>query len=526
MRRIISVILTVAMLLCLALMIPANAAGRLVGDINNDGSRNSADLLLFRRGLVGLYKIDDDRYADLNSDGSVNAADMLLLRRALVGLFAPPVIDESEKITDYTVVYPAGATVYEKYAAEILCERLSDICGAEISSSDDSAASAGKEILIGNTSRTASAAAPTLSNNQYAIWRDGDTIAIAGKDYMIGGAVAALCGLVSSDATFSLDRISETAEAADYVPAKADSVILMIGDGMGANHITFTNMYARYQSNWPYDYSSFTAAKFPVKGTCTTTSVSDMTDAGTFKSSVTDSAAAATALATGWKTQNGKLGINGFGLKVQNVRELAASKGMKTAVVSTEAATGATPSAFTVHNASRSNKDELAAEQKELVESGGITRLVGGLPGDHELLDATKSVLSDISTGSDGFFAMIEEAYIDKSCDRSYGSGYTKTDTAKFVCRFDEAIKYAATFTAAHPGTVLIVTADHETGAFSTSGDVTNNGLHTSTPVPVYALGYGTEQFNGAQTDNVKIARFMASVFGADSFGADLPVIQ
>ena len=526
MRRIISVVLTVVMVLSLALMIPANAAGRMVGDIDNDGNRNSADLLLFRRRLIGLYNIDDERYADFNCDGNINAADLLLFRRALIGLFTPPVIDESEKITDYTVVYPAGATVYEKYAAEILCKRISEICGAEISSSDDSAASAGKEILIGNTSRSVSGSAPTLSNNQYAIWRDGDTIALAGKDYMIGGAVAALCGLVSSNATFSPEKISVTAEAADYVPAKADSVILMIGDGMGANHITITNVYARYQSDWPYDYSGFTAAKFPSKGTCTTTSVSDMSSDGTFRSTVTDSAASATALATGWKTQNGKLGINGFGMKVQNVRELAASKGLKTAVVSTEAAVGATPAAFTVHNVSRANHDELLADQTELVESGGITRLVGGLPGEHELLDATKSVLSDISTDSDGFFAMIEEAYIDKSCDRSYGSGYTKTDTAKFVCRFDEAIKYAATFTAARPGTVLIVTADHETGAFSTSGDVTNNGLHTSTPVPVYALGYGTEQFNGAQTDNVKIARFMASVFGADSFGADVTVTQ
>lgn len=526
MRRIISVVLTVVMVLSLALMIPANAAGRIVGDIDNDGNRNSGDLLLFRRRLIGLYNIDDERYADFNCDGNINAADLLLFRRALIGLFTPPVIDESEKITDYTVVYPAGATVYEKYAAEILCKRISEICGAEISSSDDSAASSGKEILIGNTSRSVSGSAPTLSNNQYAIWRDGDTIALAGKDYMIGGAVAALCGLVSSNATFSPEKISVTAEAADYVPAKADSVILMIGDGMGPNHIAFTNVYARFQSDWPYDYSSFTAAKFPSKGTCTTTSVSDMTDAGTFKSTVTDSAASATALATGWKTQNGKLGINGYGMKVQNVRELAASKGLKTAVVSTEAAVGATPAAFTVHNVSRANHDELLAEQTELVESGGITRLVGGLPGEHELLDATKSVLSDISTDSDGFFAMIEEAYIDKSCDRSYGSGYTKTDTAKFVCRFDEAIKYAATFTAARPGTVLIVTADHETGALSTTGDITNNGLHTSTPVPVYALGWGTEQFNGAQTDNVKIARFMASVFGADSFGADVTVTQ
>lgn len=76
MRRIISVVLTVVMVLSLALMIPANAAGRMVGDIDNDGNRNSADLLLFRRRLIGLYNIDDERYADFNCDGNINAADL------------------------------------------------------------------------------------------------------------------------------------------------------------------------------------------------------------------------------------------------------------------------------------------------------------------------------------------------------------------------------------------------------------------------------------------------------------------
>ena len=299
---------------------------------------------------------------------------------------------------------------------------------------------------------------------------------------------------------------------------------LMIGDGMGFNHIAFTDLYTSRQSSWPYDYSGFTAASFPSKGECTTVSASAMTAGGQFTATVTDSAASATALATGWKTQNKKLGINLFGAKVQNVRELAASQGLKTAVVSTEATTGATPSAFTVHNESRSNIEQIAADQNALVESGSITYLKGNLPGEHELLEETKTALGKIAAGGKGFFAMIEEAHIDKSCDRN---SYTRKDTAKFVCRLDEAVKYAATFTAAYPGTVLIVTADHETGALSDkTGDSTNNGAHTDWHVPVYVLGYGSEQFNGTVTDNVKIARFTASVFGAETFGADVTLIS
>ena len=523
MRRFLSVILAVATVFCLILSFPATAADRTVGDINLDGRINGSDALLLKKLITGTYTVDDERVADLNGDGRINGSDSLLLKKVIGGTYNPPVISDGNNVSlaDYTVIYPADATEYELYAVEILCRRLSDTYGITVASADDATAETEHEILIGATSRSESTTDVTLANNQYMFMRSGEKLVLQGKDYMIGGAVAALCGAADENGMINLDNVSSTAAASDYAPACADSVILMIGDGMGANHITFTNLWAKKSTSWPYNYNGFTAAKFPASGKCTTLSITDLGSDGNFSTAVTDSAAAATALATGWKTQNGKLGINGFGTSVKNIRELAAEKGLATAVLSTEATTGATPSGFTVHNISRQNKDEIAAAQQELTDSGSITYLKGDMPGEHDLLSETKTALTAISSGTDGFFAMIEEAYIDKACDISYGSGYTKNDIAMFVSRFDEAIKYAATFCASRPGTVLIVTADHETGALSAAGEVTNNGKHTDLQVPVYAMGYGTEIFNGTVCDNSDIARFMASVYGESSFGGD-----
>lgn len=433
--------------------------------------------------------------------------------------------ETSANIADYTVVTAENPSDFEKYAAEILCARIYDESGVSLEVGT-TAETFEYEILIGSAADFREISMSELSDNQYTFFESDGKIILGGCDYMIGGAVAELCAEVSKDGSFSLDGIPKNAVPQDFTPVEAKSVILMIGDGMGFNHVAFTDSYVPKQESWAYDYSGFTAKSFPSQGECTTLSASDMSDSGGFKTTVTDSAAAATALATGWKTQNKKLGYNLFGSKVKNIRELAAEQGLKTAVISTEDTTGATPAAFTVHNVSRSNIDEIRADQTTLVENGDITYLSGNLPEEHQLLEETKTALNLISEGGNGFFAMIEEAYIDKSCDRSYETGYTRDDTAKFVSRFDEAVKYAATFTTAHPGTVLIVTADHETGALNIAGYVKNGGDHTDLAVPVYALGYGCEQFNGITTDNVKIARFMASVFGASTFGADVPFIS
>ena len=74
------------------------------------------------------------------------------------------------------------------------------------------------------------------------------------------------------------------------------------------------------------------------------------------------------------------------------------------------------------------------------------------------------------------------------------------------------------TFAASRPDTVLIVTADHESGGLRINGTITTND-HTNQNVPIYAMGQGTEAFNGATVLNTEIAVFIAKIFGAESFG-------
>ena len=73
-----------------------------------------------------------------------------------------------------------------------------------------------------------------------------------------------------------------------------------------------------------------------------------------------------------------------------------------------------------------------------------------------------------------------------------------------------------------NPDTVVIITADHETGDLRPAGDGTlayNDTEHSSADVPVFAWGYGTEFFNGNTVENIEIAHFISSAMGDDSFG-------
>lgn len=522
MRRIISLVMVIVMIFTVTpLMLSASDGSALRGDLNGDGRINVKDCNMMKRYHANAIELKDESVADIDNNGVVNAVDSNLLHMAVIGSYI--ITQPGDTIADYTVVCSENATVYETYAAEILCDYVYDNFGYELNMTTDATDEVRHEILIGDTSRVESETSAEIGSNQYLVKFVGDKIVLKGKDYMVGGAVGELCYKLLDGEKIDFAAIPETDVVRDWVPEKADSVILMIGDGMGFNHINFAKKwYARPSHGRLSDV--FIAETFQNRGECTTYSLSNINSDGTFQKRVTDSAAGATALATGWKTQNGKLGINALNTSVQNVRELAHSKGMKTAVISTEVATGATPSGFTVHNQSRGNAAEIAAAQKELVDNNLITYLGSGVYDD--LLPTVKEALDEISTSSDGFYAMIEEAHIDKACDSSYNGGKTLEALAKYVYRFNTAIQYAATFTAARPGTVLIITADHETGALNEDGGVTNGGAHTDRNVPVFAMGAGTEIFNGTVVDNTDIAKFTASVYSDEPFGGTLTNIK
>jgi alkaline phosphatase len=129
------------------------------------------------------------------------------------------------------------------------------------------------------------------------------------------------------------------------------NIILMIGDGMGISHTTAYRYYSDLPSTINVETTIFdqilvgTARNYP--------------DDSTY---ITDSAAGATALATGHKTYNGAIGINRNKDELETVLERAKKVGKKTALLSTSQINHATPASFAAHNISRQNYNEIADE--------------------------------------------------------------------------------------------------------------------------------------------------------------------
>ena len=284
----------------------------------------------------------------------------------------------------------------------------------------------------------------------------------------------------------------------------AKNVIYLIGDGMGINHLILT----QYLEGKP-----LTILKAPYTGFVLTYSAN---------SNVTDSAAAGTALACGFKTNNGSIGILPDGTTVPSIAEIAAMNGIKTGIVVTCRVTHATPASFYGHVLSRSDENTLAEQLVEspldVVFGGGWRHFIpeGGKRKDNkDLIAAAKdngfdyittreemlsysgdrvlglfasSHLSPASERSgsqpmldemvakaleilskDGkpFFLMVEGSQIDWEAHGNDVYGVWKE-----TMEFDRAVKVALDFLAEDPNTLIVVTSDHETGglALSTGG--------------------------------------------------------
>ena len=135
----------------------------------------------------------------------------------------------------------------------------------------------------------------------------------------------------------------------------------------------------------------------------------------------------------------------------------------------------------------------------------------------NSLTDETKYALDTLSAGGSPFFIMIEEAQIDKMSEAHDYKG-----TIDAVKRFDDAILYAVEFTLCHPDTMLIITADHETGELVPK--ITNEYKfefktyhHTNYNVPVYAIGSGCESITG-DLDNTDLSKISAKAFTDSPF--------
>jgi len=362
-----------------------------------------------------------------------------------------------------------------------------------------------------------------------------------------------------------LDGSSEVSEEllialnnAEY--KQPENIILMIGDGMGYNIIEATQRVYReslYNETLAMNYMPFQNSH------CTYSVDSD----------VTDSAAGATALATGFKTANKVVSMDYMSREsFESILELAAQKGKSTGIIATKSVTDATPAAFTTHVSSRDMQTDIAEMQLKKIEEGLLDLVLGGgrsyyehesnkeflismqasgmnyvncweeiyetdlpivglfsekeldtlddtIPTIAEMTDFALNILDD---NEEGFFLMVEGSQID-----TYGEKNTFERQVKEVYDFDCAVAVAMRYVALNPNTVLIITADHETGdlwipekAEKESEVIYEYGTynHTNKMVPIFAAGYGVEALSGF-VENTDIGIFIASLLGENEFG-------
>lgn len=435
-------------------------------------------------------------------------------RKDATGLTAPLLCGDA--LSSYVIVYDKDASDYTVRAAEYIAKEIlarTNITLAVVPLDDATEVSA-HEIVVGETSRQISQRLNAETKGfEFALLADEDHIAIEGDYFIIAAAAYYFVENYIPEKIFDID-VPQTATVCTPIVKESENFILLIGDGMGPNQ---TKLFDAYKNESIADYSDgedfFYGYLFPYIGEARTDSLS-----GT-----TDSAASGTALASGYKTKNGYVGRDGNQKDVPLLTELAAKQGKATAVMSTEKQTGATPSAFSAHAYDRSNTSAIRKSQDALSEQYGTiidcdynVYIESEMP---ELRNAITSTLETLSKDEDGFFMMYEEAYIDKHCHDNDAK-----DAYLAMVRFNQAIALFMEYAFYNPETMVIITADHETGGLhlDENGEFKYTSEdHTSTDVPVFAYGAHAEVFNGKTVENVQISKTIAALFGVKIEGTD-----
>ncbi len=316
---------------------------------------------------------------------------------------------------------------------------------------------------------------------------------------------------------------------------KPKNVIFLIGDGMGLPQITG----AMYMNNNKTVFERFRNIGFHKSHSA--------------DNLVTDSAAGATAFASGVKTYNGAIGVNAQKKPVPTLLEMAENKGMATGLVVTCSITHATPAVFIAHVAGREDVEAIALSfldtPVDIFIGGGMYAfthrtdgrdLVGELTAKgYSITDFLNQPVSDlkitkdknigyftaneeplpVSEGRDyfitgskkavdfldgrspqGFFMMIEGSQIDWG-GHDNDANYVVTE----LLEFEKVIANVLDFAERDKTTLVIVTADHETGGFAVMPGSKLNKIqvafttksHTALMIPVFAAGPGSELFRG-----------------------------
>lgn len=345
----------------------------------------------------------------------------------------------------------------------------------------------------------------------------------------------------------------------------AKNIILMIGDGMGPEQVKAGSYYL---------YGKAGKMCFEPYYKCNVTTYSK-------NAAVTDSAAAATTMATGHKTNNGMLSESPAGIIYETILEKAKAMGKRTGLVTTVAITDATPAGFGAHNEARSNwlqigdyyisntqpnvlfgggdpakdtkyfsnelvqkaqttgyKTVFDAAQFNSIDPATTDHVLGLFAKDDmtyecdrkpdckepHLYQMAEKALQIVSRDPKGFFLMVEGGSIDHG-----GHKNNIKIAAGEAAGFNKAVQTVLNWMNGRNDTLLIVTADHETGGLK----ATNKGVgqypdatwtttgHTNTNVPLYTTGADCNLVNSfiknGVIDDTNINTFMNAAFAVST---------
>ena len=342
--------------------------------------------------------------------------------------------------------------------------------------------------------------------------------------------------------TFSIQAYSQKSQAEET--PKAKNVIYMIGDGMALPQV-FATMLATGED--------LAFQQFPYIGVVDTRSASN---------DITDSAAGGTALACDKKTKNGMVGMDVDTLAMETILEVLADQGKSTGIVVTCYSGHATPADFYAKVPKRNMYEDIAMQMAEsdklnVMIAGGKKHFVnrkdsinllqrmedqlgwkvydnladidpkcmkyavlaadGHMPIAPErgnfLPDGVHAALETLSQDKDGFFLMVEGSQIDFACH-----AHDSINMIDETLDFSKAVQEALDFSKADGNTLVVVTADHETGGLTLidpKGHYSNVSFHYSTsshtclPVMIYAYGPGAELFTGWMQNNEVKSKIM-----------------
>ncbi len=331
----------------------------------------------------------------------------------------------------------------------------------------------------------------------------------------------------------------------EEIPPKAKNVILLIADGTGLSQISSAFYFKNTKPNYE---------RFKHIGLIKTSSS---------REDITDSAAGATAFASGIKTFNGAVGVADDSTKVKTLVEIVSPQHIKTGVIATSSIQHATPASFYAHTINRGRYEDIALD---MVASdidffaGGGAKFFNKRKDGKDLLAELKAKGFGLATAALSDFAAIKQyskmgyilaedamkpaakgrgdflseatelgiQFLTKNADHSNfflmveGSqidwGGHANDAEYLISElidFDDAIGKALDFAEKDGNTLVIVTADHETGGFTLSSTLKktedgesysdyneltgtfSTGGHSATLIPVFAYGPGAEAFSG-----------------------------